>query len=173
MDGFGFIRERLDIKILILFILIRLPEAIEGETLADLVLCNDEISYFDYSDCLAELIQTGHVEESDGKYRITEKGERNGSIIENSLPYSVRSKTERAVSKIAAGMRRDAMIRTYNETDDNGGVHVTLSLSDGIGELAHLRLLVNDEAQAEKLEKRFRCNAEYIYNSIMQILTAD
>lgn len=74
MEGLGFIHEKLDIKILILYILNHLPAAVDGQTLSDLVFCDNGIGYFDYSDCLAELVDTAHITEEGGKYRITEKG---------------------------------------------------------------------------------------------------
>lgn len=90
MEGLGFIHEKLDIKILILYILNHLPAAVDAQTLSDLVFCDNGIGYFDYSDCLAELVDTAHISEEDGKYRITEKGSRNVNEVASSLPYSVR-----------------------------------------------------------------------------------
>ena len=58
MDRFGFIHEKLDIKILILFILRRLPGVVDRETLGELCQCDNGIGYFDYSDCLASLPRT-------------------------------------------------------------------------------------------------------------------
>ncbi|MGI5936233.1 MAG: DUF4364 family protein [Oscillospiraceae bacterium] len=173
MSRFGFIREKLDIKILILFILQRLPEAVDGSTLADLTLCDDGISYFDYVECLNELIDTGHVTESDGKYRITEKGIRNGSAIESSLPYSVRSKAERAALSVAAVMRRNSMIKTSHKPLPEGGYRVELSLADGMGEIISMRLLAAGQEQAEKLEANFRKDAEGVYNHIIDYLLKD
>ena len=49
-ERFGFIHDKLDIKILILFILQRLYAPISMDTLAELTLCDDGISYFDEKD---------------------------------------------------------------------------------------------------------------------------
>lgn len=173
MENFGFIRDKLDIKILILFILQRLPETVDAETLANLVMCDDGVGYFDYAQALSELADTGHVEEPDGGYRITEKGIRNGSTIESSIAYSVRIKAERAAQAVAARMKRNAMIHTEHSLSAEGAVTVELGLADGVGDIAQLRLLVDSPEQAEKIEKNFRENAEKYYNSMIEMLTSD
>ena len=86
MERYGFIHEKLDIKILILYILSRLSGEVDPETLAELCRCDDGIGYFDYSDCLAELVETEHVKETEEGYSVTEKGRRNAEAVESSLP---------------------------------------------------------------------------------------
>ena len=68
MERLGFIHEKLDIKILILFLLRRLPGAVAPIDLQDLTQqCDEGFGYFEYSDCLAELIENGLInEEEDG-----------------------------------------------------------------------------------------------------------
>ena len=75
MDHLGFIHEELDIKILILYILRRLPGSVDPNTLCDLCRdCDTGVGYFAYSDCLADLIDNGLIAESEEGLRITEKG---------------------------------------------------------------------------------------------------
>ena len=71
------------------------------------------MSWFEYSQCLADLVDTGHIDKlENGRYMITEKGDRNCAATESSLPYSVRTKAERLIKPIAAQMKRDALIVT-------------------------------------------------------------
>ena len=96
MAGRGFIRDKLEIKFLILYITARVIEPIPFDTVLDLTLCDDAIDYFDFSECLADLVKTEHLTLSeDGLYAITEKGLRNSRICESSLPYSVRLRCDK------------------------------------------------------------------------------
>ena len=174
MDNYGYIRgfihEKLDIKILILFILRRLPGTVDPETLLELCQCDEGISYFDYSDCLHELVETEHVTESEEGYAITEKGARNADAVESSLPYSVRSKALRLLAPVEERLRRAAMI-TASHTLDENGCTVELAVGDGKGELIRMSLLCAGEEQAKKIEKHFRKDAEGYYQKIVELLS--
>ncbi|MBQ6403976.1 MAG: DUF4364 family protein [Oscillospiraceae bacterium] len=170
MDHFGFIHERLDIKILILFVLRRLPGAVDAETLRGLCQCDDGIGYFDYADCLSELVENGNVEESEDGYSITEMGAHNADAVESSLPYSVRSKAQKLIAPVEERLRRAAMITARHELDD-AGCSVTLAMSDGKGEVIRLELLCAGEDQAKLMEKNFRRDAEGYYQKIVELLS--
>lgn len=170
MENLGFIRDKLDIKLLILYVLKRLPDAVDRSVLSELVMIDGGIGYFDYSDSLSELTATGHITESGGKYRITEKGERNGSAVESSLPFSVRQKTDRAIAPVALALERKNMVRA-SHTQSAEGCVVSLALSDGIGEVLTLNLLVPDETSAQRIEAVFRENAEGIHGKILAMFS--
>ena len=166
----GFIHEKLEIKLLILFVLRRLPAEIDAEKLAELVLIDGGISYFDYKDCLAELVQSAQVEEGEDGFRVTAKGSHNGEILETGLPYSVRKKAERAIAPVAEEMRRSAMILANHEIGDSG-VTGYLAVNDGFGRIFDLKILAADEAQAKRIEKNFKKNAEAFYNRFITELS--
>ncbi len=162
MDQLGFIHDKLDIKILILFVLRRLPAPVDPQTLLDLCQVDDGMGYFDYSDCISDLLKSGHMTESEEGFQITEKGARNSDATESSLPYSVRSKALRGIAPVEERMRRMAMITARHSLDEKGCM-VELAMADGKGEMIHLQLLCADEEQARGMEKRFRKDAERSY----------
>jgi hypothetical protein len=173
VDRFGFIHEKLDIKLLILFVLRRLPAPISFENLSDLVLIDDGFDYFEYSQCLSELVETGHVENNENSYKITKIGAEHENTVESGIPYSVRLKAQRNAQPIIEKMKRDSLIGTSHELNKNGGCQVKLSLSDGIGDIVSLSILASDEAQAKTIEKYFRSDAENVYHSLIKLLTQE
>ena len=169
METYGFIHERLDIKILILFVLRHLPAPVDPETLADLILIDGGINYFEYKQCLTELITTHQVEERDGLCVITAQGKENGATLESSLPISVRNIAEETLAPVARALQRDSLICTEHTNTENGTV-VRLSLSDGVSNILELKILAGDEKQAKVMEKNFRKDAEGFYDRFINSL---
>ena len=165
-----FVYEKLEIKILILFILRRLPEPISLKVLTELALNGGGISYFDFMECVADLTKTEHISLKDGKYSLTAKGVRNGKITENSLPYFLRMDAESITAVYRSEMNRNAMIKTSHMINPDGNCSVSLSLSDGIGDIVSMNLFAMNEKHALALESGFRKRAESIYNEIIKNL---
>ena len=166
MEEHGFIREKLDIKILILFVLSNLSGRIDPETLGDLCLFDGGVGYFDYIECLDELTSAGHVTKDEDGYLITEKGRKNAEAVATSLPYSVRSKALRLLEPVDERLRREAMITATHSVEDNICT-VSLSMSDSQGEIISMRFICADEDQARRIRKKFGKDAEKIYEKVI------
>jgi len=170
MAGLGFIHDKLDIKILILYILGRLDAPIDLDTLTDLTLCDEGITYFDFAECVTHLIETEHLEKAEGLLSVTEKGRRNGRVTENSLPYSVRERAKRKTDVLSRIQRRDAMVKAEFAPEQKGGFSVNLSLSDGLGEILKMELYAANESQAAVMAKVFHKKAEQLYTQVIETL---
>ena len=174
MDNYGFIRQKIDIKILILYILKRLPAPVSQNMLTELTLIDNATNYFDYIECLTELEQKDLIITTEGdRYSITPKGIRTAAEMESSLPYTIRIKAASGAERAAKILAREAMIRTSHREKPEGGFTVSLSLSDGLGEMLHLDILAGTDQQAKEMEQRFRKHAESLYLRIAGILTED
>lgn len=168
MNDFGFISGKLEIKFLILYIASRMMGPAPFEVLQELSMCDGGVDYFGFSECLADLVRTEHMEvDRDGLYVITEKGRRNSAICESSLPYSVRMQAEQSLASCNEQLRRKALVRSQIQPRDQGGYTVTLSLSDELDDLMNLQLLVTRQDMALEIQKRFRARAEEIYSRIL------
>ena len=174
LDNYGFIRQKIDIKVLILYILEKLPAPVSQNMLTELTLIDNATNYFDYIECLTELEQKDLIiTTEEDKYSITPKGIRTAAEMESSLPYTIRLKASSGAVRAAKILAREAMIKASHKEKPEGGVTVSLSLSDGLGEVMHLDILAGNEQQAKEMEKRFRKNAESLYLRIAGILTGE
>lgn len=173
VGNFGFIHDKIEVMVLVLFVMGRLPEPVPLDVLTELTLHDEGISYFDLTDCILKLVETKHLKLTDGMYSLTPKGEHNGEILEKNLPYSVRQKAEEAIAAFRAATDRNAMIKTSYNADDKAGYKVALSLSDGVGEILSMEIFAINEKQAKKLERGFRKNAEKIYHSVMKLIAGE
>ncbi len=173
MPGYGFIHDKLEIKFLILYIAARVIEPIPFDTMLDLTLCDDAIDYFDFSECLADLVRTEHLKLEDDKYAITDKGLRNGRICESSLPYSVRLRCDKNLAECNRKLRRKSQVKASHEQRLNGTYTVNLSLSDDMGSVMDLKLMAVREDMAKIFEERFLKNPEQLYGKIVSLLLSD
>ena len=174
-ERFGFIHDKLEIKLLILFLLARLEAPIDLDSLTEMTLsCDDGISYFAFSECMAELIETAHISEvSEHSLIITDKGRRNGQAMESSIPPTVRKQAEAKATALARVQRRNAMIKTAHKPRRDGGVTVQLALSDGLDEILNMELYAANEAQAAIITESFNKRAEQVYGQIIALLVDD
>lgn len=173
MARVGFIHDKLEIKFLILYIMSRVAAPIDLPTLADLTLCDEGVDYFDFTEAAAELVDTEHLMLANGLYSITEKGRKNGGICESSLPYSVRVKSERSISRLNGQLRRDAQVRSERVQRPDGTFTLRLALDDEHGNLLTLELLSASEQQADRLSEQFKSHPIQIYNGVLDVLLAD
>jgi hypothetical protein len=169
----GFIQEPLELKLLILYILDRLSEPVDLSTLTDLVLCDEGVDYFQFSQALTELQNTEHVLMKDHLYRITDKGHTNSVVCENELPYSVRAKCDQNVARTNARLCRNRQVQASVTPREDGSLTVHLSLHDEAGSVLDMDVLALSKKNAVTLKNNFQAHAEQIYNAVLTALLAD
>ena len=173
MTGRGFIHDKLEIKFLILYIAARLIEPVPFDTLLDLTLCDDAIDYFDFSECLADLVKTEHLslDRHSGLYAITDKGRRNSEICESSLPYSVRMHCDENLVRVNDAIRRQAQVQADVSDNEDGTCTLHLRLDDVGTPLLQLELLTPSRPQAAAMAHRFQSDPTALYYHIVTLLT--
>jgi hypothetical protein len=62
------------------------------------------------------------------------------------------------------------MINTTHVKNEDDSCTVTMSLSDGLGEIASIDLYAVSEEQALLMEKGFQKKAEIIYNELIKMI---
>ena len=170
----GFIHDKLEIKFLILYITARVIEPIPFDTVWDLAMCDEGVDYFDFAECLSDLVRTEHLTLSaDGLYAITDKGRRNSQICESSLPYSVRMHCDENLGKLNGALKRAAQVQTGVEPHPDGTCTVRLFFADDGGPLMELKFLYPSQEKGRALAERFQETPEAFYHDLMAFLSEE
>ena len=172
--GVGFIRDKLEIKFLILYIASHMMEPVPMATIQELTMIDEGIDYFSFSECLSDLVKTGHLDLSaDGLYAITPKGTKNSEICQSSLPYSVRLRADKELAFYHQELLRRAQVKGHYHRRDNGTYTVELSLNDDVDNLMHLEIMVAKEETARELKSRFEKDPQALYSQILETLFSE
>lgn len=158
------------VKMLILFVMSRLSRPLTQDILTELVMSDERITYFDVTECIADLLETEHLQLADNKYTLTAKGLRNSEILSDDLPHSVRVKVESAAARADESIKRELLVNTRQSANDKGGVNVGVSISDGMDVILSLELIAANEQQATSLEKGVRKKAQSLYAEIVKLI---
>ena len=147
-----------------------LPEAMQ-----ELTMCDDGIDFFDFSECLSNLVESQHLTLSDdGLYAITEKGLHNGAICESSLPYSVRLRADKNITIFNQKLKRRAQIQSDIAPRRNGTYTVTLAFNDDESQpILKMELMVPKEVMAKDHAERVQTNPEQLYPGVLTTLFAE
>ena len=166
----GFIHDKLDIKLLILYLLNKAVAPIDFATLTDLSMCDPGVEYFDFAEAVSELVQSSHIQFQDNLYSITEKGRRNSSDCESSLSPVIRRRCDSNLAPINAALQRSAQIRSEIEELGPASFVLRLAMDDDSGNLLSLSLSAVSRTQCEQMANYFTSNAESFYHTVLHTL---
>ena len=167
MERHGFIRDILDVKVLILFVMARAEAPADADTIYALCFQDDCLSYFDVKEALPQLVQSGHLEEHNGRYSITEKGRLHGAATEDSIAYPVLQRAKEAVEQHNLEVRRAGQIHAEVLEHDSGELSTVMTISDGSAVLMRLELAVPNQKQAQRVAQAFEARADATYAKVL------
>jgi len=170
----GFIHDKLDIKLLILYLASRLSGPVAFDTFADLALCDEGVNYFQLAEAASELMHTGHLTETDsGMISITAKGRQDIAEGADSLSRVIRRRCETRAAPVNEALLRAKQARASVEPAPDGAHRLHLRFSEGDEELMSLSLWTPDETFARRAAQRFQDDPARVYNGVLRILMDD
>ena len=168
----GFIHNKLDLKLLALYLLTHAAAPIDYATLNDLAMCDDGVDYFQFAEAVSELQGSGHIAREGELYSPTDKGRRDSQAGESSLSPVIRSRCDRRLAPLNEALRRKAQVRA-EVTPSGPDWLVTLSMDDDQGTLFSLALLASSEEDGQRVARHFRAHPDRVYNGILGVLFTD
>lgn len=162
----GFIRDILDVKVLILYVMALVKTPVTSDTIYALCYQDECLSYFDVMEALPQLVESGHLETHNGRYIITEKGRQQGAFTADSIAYPVLERAERAAIEYNEQIRQSGGINIEVTEHGPGEFTAGMTITDGSYTLMRLELPAPNRAQAEALAAAFRNHSDRIYSGI-------
>ena len=168
---YGFIRDMLDVKCLILFVMKNVQYPLTLQKIYELCFQDDKLSYFDLSIAVPQMVESGHLAQVErDQYCITPLGVEAEEATRSSVAIPVQRRALQAIDAYNRQCQRERLIETAVRQNEKGEYIVELELHDPIGRLMKLELFAPDEQQAKALEKNYRLRAERVYRALMSEL---
>ena len=172
MEPHGFLRQKLDVKVLCLYITARLDAPLDVDELFEVAFQDESLNYFTMAECLLELTDSGHLERDDrGRYTITEKGREQGGYVEDSLPLSVVQKVDVAIREKNHQILMDERLKTSVSQDQDGNWLATLDYRDTGKPLMKITLLAPNENHASIMAKNMKRDVAKVYKAAYDAAT--
>ena len=112
MGEHGFIRDMLDVKVLVLYVMSRAEKPLTVQEIYALCYQDDRLTYFDVCEAVPQLAANGNLHETaDGCYEITEKGRENAEITADSVAFTVRERAKAAVERFISSPAIKTMLQ--------------------------------------------------------------
>lgn len=165
----GFIHDKLDTKLLVLYIMDRVAAPIDFATLTDLSMCDPGVDYFQFAEAVSELTDSGHLDQQGEIYAVTDKGRRTCAAGETSLSPVIRQRCDRRLAPLNQALKRKAQVRAQVREQPQG-FDVCLSMDDDKGSLLSLTLLAPTREDAQRIADGFLEHPDRIYNGLLGVL---
>ena len=160
-----------EIKVFLLFLLDNIRYPIDRSTVMEVILDNTDELSLDYDQCLAELVESGHLyfDEIDGEryYMISDEGRLVASELYDNLDKDLRERSLRSAIKHISLSKSEASIRAYIEETDTKRYRVTLEARDTRGEIMTTSLTVTSRAEAEVIKRNFEAKPDGVYRGVL------
>ncbi len=173
----GVLKNKIDVKIFILFLLNQVRYPLPYGDVYDMVLEEGVIAEFDFAECFSELCDQGHVlaqpMEGVTYYLITDLGMRVAADLQDSLLESIRKHSLKSAMRYLSLHRRGAEAETEVKRREDGQFSVTCTVREAAGVYASYSLTVPTEAQANAIREHFRAAPEDVVRGLLSVATGE
>ena len=169
----GGLTDSYEVTVLVCYILDQTRQPLTEGQLQEAVLKDGLANYFEFAQAFGHLQQEGHIIKTKGAdgqelFRLSEKGALAARVFYDSLPASVRQMAVEAVRIALLRQRREKEILTEIEKTADG-YNLTIRMTDIGSDLLSVSMFLPTKEECEAVQKRFRSDPAYIYQSILAL----
>ncbi len=188
------LKEKNDIKIFILYLLKNLNYPLDFNTISDIVVQDEFVSYFDFAECFAELLDSGTIEmirvgdeiiteATIGKngrpekkneiYRITEGGVQVVEQLHSNLLNMIKEKSLKSAMRLLSFKSRGSDIKCEGREREDGKFDLHCEVIENRERLLEINLVVDNKRSLDQMMYNFNERPEVVYRGVMSLLTGD
>ena len=171
------LKDKNDIKIFILYLLRHIDYPLDFTNINDIVVQDGFVNYFDFAECFAELLDTGNIQEiKDGDeelYVITDQGIRVADTLDSRLLNMLKDKSLKSALRLLSFKKRGAQIKCEEESLPDGRFILHCIVIDHHEERMHVKVLLDDRIQVEKMKYNFNDKPEIVYRGVLALLSGE
>lgn len=174
--AFGTITDPVEAKLLILYILKYCGTRLPLFALNEIVIKENLIEYFVFSNALAELSNSGHIiksaQDDTEYYTFSLTGDEAISLFQKRIPLSIRERAIKEATVVLSQINRDSKIVAKYQKDDEGVYHTTLAILDDKDKFFSMDIKLPTQVQADIICQKFKNDAPNVLKEILKILTS-
>lgn len=172
MEPLGYLHNKMDVKVLVLFILSRIDSPLRLEDLYEVAYQDDSLNYFTLVESLNELQSSGHISaDTEGRYYITDKGRTQGSYVEDSLAVPVVQKVSAAIAGKINQLHRESMLTAEIRQDEKGHWITAVHYRDGDMPMMSVSLMAPSQEIGRVMAENMKRGIGTIYKTAMDCAT--
>lgn len=187
------LKEKNDIKIFILYLLKNLKYPLDFNTISDIVVQDEFVSYFDFAECFAELLDTetielirvgdeiteptigenGRPENKSEYFQITEKGIVVVEQLQSNLLGVIKEKSLKSAMRLLSFKQRGADVKCTHSPREDGKYDLHCEIIENYETVLEVNLVVESEELLYKMVANFSEHPEVAYRGVLSILSGD
>lgn len=164
------LHSRMDIMLLICYVVVYTKERLTDEVLIKTMVEGEFANYFETTSALQKIKDKGLIEiNENGCLKPANNCEYFVELVENELPYSMRTRAVELAAKLAvkALFRQENNVEVTRSGDD---YIVTMHMTDCGKDFMVLSLTVPSAAQAEMFKEKFYADPVKVYSNLIDSL---
>lgn len=161
-------------KVLILYLINKLPDGIKSDNLFKIVSSTNGINYFYFQELLSDLIATNLVgsftKDEDTFIKITSEGENSLSLTKSLLPGILKLKADNVFKdEISEIVEESSIITEYIPKDENNYT-VKCKIVEKNETLFEISAFAGSRERAKQISDNWKNNANNLYPKIIDLL---
>lgn len=173
----GGLTDSYEVTVLVCYVLDQMSVPLTIEQLEECILKDGLANYFEFAQAFGHLQNDGHIikeidKDKVERFGLSDQGAEAARAFYDSLPVTVRQMAVEAGRIALLRQRREKEILTEIEKTEDG-YKMTIRMTDIGTDLLSVSMFLPTKEECDAVQKRFRSDPAYIYQSILNLVLGE